>query len=237
MLDGKEYTFGVSGKLWRNGLVMYDHQTETLWSGVTGDALLGPLQGKRLKILAALPKIRWQHWKTAYPQSKVLTYYGLQDFDEDQYADYHFSGMTGLFPPEHTKSELHPKALVMGVRIGDQYRAYPLGAFEQSKLMTDRFANTELLVYRDKDSEASAVYVRQVDGKILAFKPGRIWTLIEDTTTGTTWNIVTGMAVSGPLQGKQLQRIPHYNIYWFAWVDFHPGTSLFTPPANTSAGN
>ena len=59
-VEGRSYTFGVSGKLWKNGLVMYDHQTETLWSGVTGEALQGPLTGKRLTILAAVPKVRWR---------------------------------------------------------------------------------------------------------------------------------------------------------------------------------
>ncbi len=87
IVDGQAYTFGVSGKLWRNGLVMYDHQTETLWSGVTGEALQGKLQGKQLEILAAQPKVRWQDWKQTYPESKVLTLYGFQDLDEDNYGD------------------------------------------------------------------------------------------------------------------------------------------------------
>ena len=31
-IEGVEHTFGVSGKLIINALVMYDHQTNTLWS-------------------------------------------------------------------------------------------------------------------------------------------------------------------------------------------------------------
>ena len=93
-VDGQEYTFGVSGKLWRNGLVMYDHQTDTLWSGVTGEALQGPLKGKRLQVRTAGPKVRWRDWRAAYPQGQVLTFHGIQERGEDVYASYHTSART-----------------------------------------------------------------------------------------------------------------------------------------------
>jgi len=227
IVDGKAYTFGVSGKLWRNGLVMYDHQTDTLWSGITGEALQGPLKGKRLQILTAVPKVRWRDWRAAYPHSQVLTSHGVQDRGEDGYASYHASGRTGLFPPEHADAQLGPKDLVMGIRIGEQARAYPLRIFTQTKIITDRVAGKNLVVYRDPESEASAVFERQVEGQVLSFTPGPMWTLLEDSTTGSTWDIVTGTAVAGPLEGKRLHRVPHHNIYWFAWVDFYPHTTLF----------
>ncbi|ETW95752.1 MAG: hypothetical protein ETSY1_29380 [Candidatus Entotheonella factor] len=228
MIDGQAYTFGVSGKLWRNGLVMYDHQTETLWSGVTGEALRGKLQGKQLEILAAQPKVRWDEWKKTYPESKVLTLYGFQDLDEDNYADYHFGPMTGVVPVTHRDDRLHPKAKVMAIRIGEQARAYPLALFNQeTKLLTDRVADQALVVYRDNVSEASAVFGRSVDGQELNFKAGNTWTTLEDMTTGSTWNIVTGKAIAGPLKGKTLERVPHYEIYWFGFADFFPQATLF----------
>ena len=129
--------------------------------------------------------------------------------------------------------QLRPKHLVMGIRIGEQARAYPLRIFTQTKILTDHVAGKDLVVYRDPESEASAVFERRVEGQLLSFTPGPMWTLLEDTTTGSTWDIVTGMAVAGPLEGKHLQRVPHHNSYWFAWVDFYPHTTLFqgvSPP-------
>jgi Protein of unknown function (DUF3179) len=230
LVDGQAYTFGVSGKLWKNGLVMYDHQTETLWSGVTGEALQGPLTGKRLQIRTAVPKVRWRDWRAAYPHSQVFTSHGVQARSEDVYASYHASGRTGLFPPEHANAQLRPKDLVMGIRIGEQARAYPLRIFTRSKIITDRVAGTDLVVYRDPESEASAVFERQVEGQVLSFFPGPMWTLLQDTNTGSTWDIVTGTAVAGLLTGKRLHRVPHHNSYWFAWVDFYPHTTLFQAP-------
>jgi Protein of unknown function (DUF3179) len=230
LVDGQAYTFGVSGKLWKNGLVMYDHQTETLWSGVTGEALQGPRTGKRLQIRTAVPKVRWRDWRAAYPHSQVFTFHGVQEHGEDVYASYHASGQTGLFPPAHANAQLRPKDLVMGIRIGEQARAYPFQIFTRTKILTDRVAGTDLVVYRDPESEASAVFERQVEGQVLSFFPGPMWTLLQDTNTGSTWDIITGTAVAGLLTGKRLHRVPHHNSYWFAWVDFYPHTTLFQAP-------
>lgn len=53
-IDGKIYTFGVSGKLIRNALVMFDRESDTLWSQLLGEAVDGPLQGTKLEPIASL---------------------------------------------------------------------------------------------------------------------------------------------------------------------------------------
>ena len=47
-LDGRELTFGVTGQLAMNTPVWYDHQTDSLWSQVTGEAIQGALSGNHL---------------------------------------------------------------------------------------------------------------------------------------------------------------------------------------------
>jgi hypothetical protein len=44
-IDGQEYSFGVSGKLIMNVLVMYDRETGSLWSQLLGEAVEGELKG------------------------------------------------------------------------------------------------------------------------------------------------------------------------------------------------
>ncbi len=41
VVDGRELTFGVSGMLFHDNLVMYDYQTNTLWSQLLGQSLRG----------------------------------------------------------------------------------------------------------------------------------------------------------------------------------------------------
>ncbi len=48
-LEGRTFTFSVSGTLERQVLVMEDRETHTHWSQVTGQAIVGPLRGDRLK--------------------------------------------------------------------------------------------------------------------------------------------------------------------------------------------
>ena len=61
----------VSGRLWRDSLIMMDKETETLWSHVTGEAIRGPLVGKKLQ---AMPMVQttWKKWRAAYPDTLVL---------------------------------------------------------------------------------------------------------------------------------------------------------------------
>ena len=51
------------------------------------------------------------------------------------------------------------------------------------------------------------------------------WTLL-DTATASEWNF-QGCAVSGPSQGKCLQRLPALKDYWFDWRNYHPDTSIY----------
>jgi hypothetical protein len=54
LIDGIEYKFGVSGKLYRNGLIMYDDVTGSLWSHVAGEAVVGELVGTKLELVSAI---------------------------------------------------------------------------------------------------------------------------------------------------------------------------------------
>ena len=46
-----------------------------------------------------------------------------------------------------------------------------------------------------------------------------------DTATGSAWNFA-GVAVSGPLAGARLSRLPFLEEYWFDWKTYHPGTDV-----------
>jgi len=48
------HTFGVSGKLIMNALVMCDRQTDTLWSQFLSRAVRGALSGTQLEIMPSL---------------------------------------------------------------------------------------------------------------------------------------------------------------------------------------
>jgi len=48
---GRELSFGVSGLLYNSDLLLYDRQTESLWSQISKQAIAGPLAGTELTAL------------------------------------------------------------------------------------------------------------------------------------------------------------------------------------------
>ena len=233
-LDGETYTFGVSGKLFRDALLMYDHQTRTLWSHITGEAVEGKLKGKRLKMLAGTPRITWKDWKHNHPLTRVLSVPNdprrpgrqIQDIRTDNYARYHASPDAGISGTQYTDNRLMNKELVVGVRINESYRAYPFTAFKKQSIINDEVADEPVLAFHDLESNATAVFLRTVEGQTLTFKAARGY-FVKDTKTETTWNLITGMATEGKLKGHTLERLPAMNIYWFAWARYHPETTVY----------
>lgn len=49
-----------------------------------------------------------------------------------------------------------------------------------------------------------------------------------DVDTGSEWDF-GGRAISGPLQGRALARIPHLLEYWFDWQTYRPKTLVYKP--------
>lgn len=233
-LDGKTYTFGVSGKLLRDALLMYDHQTRTLWSHITGEAVQGELKGKQLKMLVGTPRITWKDWKRNHPLTKVLSVATdfrrpdrqIQEIRTDNYARYHASPDAGISGTQYTDKRLMNKELVVGVRINESYRAYPFAAFKRQSILNDEVGDAPVLAFHDLASNATAVFLRTVDGQTLTFDPVQGY-FVKDTTTGTTWNLITGIATKGKLKGHRLARLPAMNIYWFAWARYHPETTVY----------
>ena len=233
-LDGKTYTFGVSGKLLRDALLMYDHQTRTLWSHITGEAVQGELKGERLKMLAGTPRITWKDWKRNHPLTKVLSVPNdfrrperrIQDIRTDNYAAYHASPDAGISGTEYTDDRLMNKELVVGIRINESYRAYPFTVFKRQSIINDKVSDVPVLAFHDLESNATAVFLRTVEGKTLTFESTQGY-FVKDTITGTTWNLITGIATKGKLKGNTLTRLPALNIYWFAWARYHPETTVY----------
>ena len=71
-LDGQVMIFGNTSALYESDLVMYDHLTGSYWFQVIGEAIVGPLTGKRLKLLPSVTTT-WGRWKALHAGTKVLS--------------------------------------------------------------------------------------------------------------------------------------------------------------------
>ncbi|HBR51754.1 MAG TPA: hypothetical protein DEA71_16920 [Nitrospira sp.] len=124
-VQGQRHTFGVSGLLYQSDLLMYDHQTESLWSQVGMHAVAGPLMGEKLTPIF-LEHTSWREWHTAHPSTVVLSTRtgSFRNYDRDPYAGYDESSEL-FFDTTHVDSRYHPKEWVIGLEIQGVTKAYP----------------------------------------------------------------------------------------------------------------
>ncbi len=209
VIDGKEYTFGVSGNLLKNTLVMFDYETESLWPIVYGEAVQGELAGRKLSAFPACQKISWGAWRKLHPNTLVLTYRGSRTVGYDAYENYHKNSDTGVHPPKNIDKRLSEKTNIIGIEVNDRYKAYPFYLFNDSAIQSDEFQGLNLLVYRNKDSGTIMVYDRMIDGVVVDFEKSKDYAT--DKITGTTWDLESGTGLSGNMKGKKTSAYKIFN--------------------------
>ncbi len=83
------------------------------------------------------------------------------------------------------------------------------------------------------------VHTRDVDGRTLHFgHSGWLWRsafLLYDRETDSLWHHQTGRALSGPLRGRSLGRLPVTHTTWGAWRAEHAATLVLPKPADPDA--
>jgi Protein of unknown function (DUF3179) len=238
-INGQVYSFGVSGKLWANGLIMYDHQTDSLWSHVAGQAITGSMQGTKLRMLPAT-RTDWGTWKRLHPQTLIidpLRSPHRRDYSVDPYEGYYYSHDTGVIPTRREDQRLNPKAFVIGVRLDGAIKAYPFAHLSQEPVVNDTIANTPVLVVFRERNATGLVFNRRVGERVLTFMPavsgaGEPLTM-RDEQTRSVWSGVEGVALEGGLKGKRLEQIPATYAFWFAWKDYYPQTAVYGEESQT----
>ena len=157
-VDGKTYTFGVSGLLYRSNVLMYDHQTESLWLQVKRRAVPGPMTGTKL---ATFPSTitTWGKWKKKHPGTTVLSFKTgySRNYDRDPYESY-YRERRGMFrsffkggPGEEEKE------IVAGVQVGDSAKAFPAELVRQRKKVTDTVGDQKVTLSYDDSTDQISV--------------------------------------------------------------------------------
>ncbi len=231
VVDGRSLTFGVSGLLYNDNLVMYDHQTNTLWSQLVGQAMRGALRGEQLSTLPVI-MTSWGAWKTLRPDTLVLSarQMGRQDAIIDPYAGYYTSGAAGFSSELERNEALPAKLLVIGLLAGKEARAYPLPTVQAEKIINDQINSLPTLLFFDETLQSTFTYRREVNGQILTFMLADD-VFLYDLETGSVWNGRTGQAIDGPLTGTELPQLSGPLAFWFAWSAIYPQTDVYgTPP-------
>ncbi len=157
-VEGKLYTFGVSGRLYKSNVLLYDHQTESLWSQMMEKAIAGPLVGKKFK---KLPSVRtsWKNWREKNPHTLVLSRdTGFKrNYSVDPYEGYYRS--LGIwFPVGNVRKDLSPKEMVLGIEINGKAKAYPVSQIgKQPGILKDEVGGEPVEIEVAPDGEIVGV--------------------------------------------------------------------------------
>lgn len=159
-ISGRDFQFGVSGLLYNSDVLLYDRQTESLWSQIKAAAISGPMRGQRL-IFLPTSHTTWGEWVSRHPQSQVLspdTGYA-RDYGRDPYAGYRESAAL-MFPVAIQDRRLHPKEQVIGLSIDGDHKAYPFSVLSRggAKVIEDRVGGQRVRIEFDPEALTGRVF-------------------------------------------------------------------------------
>lgn len=236
-VDGEAHTFGVSGLLYGANLVLYDEETETLWSQLWATAIRGELVGERLDLLPARTTT-WRRWHEEYPDTEVLLpppasgtvvgdvslNYDLDIYGERERVAERYPEYGPLGDLEWSDTRLRRRDLVVAVVLGETVKAYSRNDVRGGDPINDSIEGVPVVVTYAGD-DTMVAYDRRVDGDVLRFETDEDGDLVAD---GSRWNRLTGRAPSGPHEGSLLSPVPSLGtLYWAAVLEFYPEATVY----------
>ena len=235
------YNFVFHG--WRNGvLAMRDTTDGTVFSALSGLGIEGPRKGERLAVVPTIAST----WGEAMARNPNAVAYEMHDKYKAVELPTEKNADSVKTRAEKVDARLKPEESVLGVRIEEIAKAYPLK--DAPRLRTDKLGSVDIVLFGGAAYKPVASQPRKwkgpkpdkngvsptdaglplPDGKDL---PTRTLTFIEkdgaitDKETGTTWGI-DGRGSAGELKGWTLEGVDSVACQWFAWSAEYPKTEL-----------
>lgn len=128
--DRGNSTYGVSGMLYNNNLILYDRNTESLWSQIIGQSVFG----QHIETYVSKISVFETSFRTAKAMFGILKIMTEdtgwnQDYLENPYEQYLAAQDFLLFPTTYQDDRLPTKKRVFGVEINGKCRIYQLKDF------------------------------------------------------------------------------------------------------------
>lgn len=225
--NGGRLLFGTSGLLYRSNKLMFDRATLSLWSNLTGEAVVGEraTEGAHL-VMLPMTLTRWNAWRQRHPDTTIMR----PDPAAAQRSGYRYiegaadEARAGVEFPVWRKSEaLERNERIYALRINGEAKAYPLDKLGEEIVVHDMLGGVPIVIVLDSASGAVRAYERgdrrfRIPGiapvRQLRAEDGTVWRLAEE-----------GLAPAG--DGDTLPRVPGHVAFWFGWYAFYPDTAVY----------
>jgi hypothetical protein len=226
-VDGRVLHFHLAG-INNQNFIMSDEETGSWWQQITGECVLGPLKGRKLK-LSDFDELTFAEWKREGAGGRVLRpdpriaaagQYETSDWEQKMQ---HVRVATMLADPN---AVIPARTLLVGVESGGASKAYPFDALVRQNPLIDNVGTTPVLVLLAEDGKSVRVFDRRLDGRALEFFKKQDSPALFDSETGSQWDF-GGVATAGPLAGRRLEKVASLKDYWFDWKTYHPNTGVY----------
>jgi len=242
--SGLVLTFHLAG-INNQNFLMRDDQTGSYWQQITGEAVSGPLRGRRLTLVAS-EELSFGLWAAEEPGGTVLKSVPkyASDYEKKDWEVKMKKERTVLSFADPARG-LEPRTLLLGIQALGASRAFPYDAVIQEKLVLDRVGAEPVLLVVGPDGESVRVFrdrIPGIDGHPSFYrmlddkqshphdagwlKQASAAPLLMDEATGSEWNF-QGCAVSGKASGLCLESVAAVKDYWFDWRNYNPKTTVY----------
>ncbi|MFB6186662.1 MAG: DUF3179 domain-containing protein, partial [Halobacteriaceae archaeon] len=211
-------TFGVSGNLLNNNLVMYDRATDSRWPQILGRAISGSYKNKTLQEFRVI-WTTWERWRDAFPDTQVLsrdTGYA-RNYEVDPYGaynprrGYYKLSASPLFPALRQSDLFKPKRIVIGARNRNGAAAFLKDTLRSKKLMRGTIGDSEIIAVYDDELDTGYIYYTK-DTPKLTVKQGQI--------VNTNGESIEPERLPG-------SKLLSFDAMWFAWYGLYPSTNVY----------
>jgi hypothetical protein len=226
VVNGQTLKFSLAG-INNQNFIMRDEETGSWWQQISGEAIQGQFKGQKLAAVD-FDEVSYGIWKRENPQGRVLR--PNEKILAEQKYEPDWESQVAKMPVRISAKlddALEPRALVVGLEINGNAKAYLFSALEKQSPVLDLVGGRDIVIWLAEDKKSVRAFDRELDGKTLEFFVKPDSKEIVDAQTASVWDF-SGKAVSGALSGRQLKKIAVLKDYWFDWKTYHPETRLYT---------
>lgn len=222
--NGINHELGTSGFLYRSNKLMYDKKTQSLWSTLEGEPVIGPLVGKGIKLeYLSVVTTTWGEWKKRHPDTKVLSLDTghRRDYREGVAYKNYFATDDLMFTVPNIDKSLKNKDEILAIRLAHEPEA--------NTAISSRFLRKNNL-YQNKAGTVPYTVFTDATGAHRAFKTKGIRFTDFDgenmatDTNGVVWTIKENSMIS--TEGNILERLETHNAFWFGYKAAYPEVKL-----------
>jgi hypothetical protein len=208
------------GGLNHQNFLMIDEQTGSWWQQITGECILGPLKGARLRRIDS-DEVTLAIWRAEHPESDAVRF-DPRYLDQYPKSDWE-RRIAGVPPPPGTRpGPIGARDLVVGVELDGAAAAFPLAALRKYSPVNTQLGHVPLLLVVADDGQSVRCFVRPKAVEFYRRVPDGA---LIDAASGTVWTF-GGKAVAGPMAGSALERVQVTKDFWFDWKQYHPAGVL-----------